>query len=225
MSEISKYEAYKKKMQGLCDEHNLIFKFTKNTYPVTLTIKPTDPDDAQLTLLPDMNDKEISPDAFLMFEFKDGDITYKTSKEFVISETLFNKIKNLFKNMHSCWMQHFFRDIIERELLAPGAMPEIDESDADDKDIALPEGAEPIEEFVDDIPDDYITEAKQIVRMENKASTSLLMRRLNVDEEKAEKIMEALEIMGVVGPYNDGESREVLPYDEPDDSEDGADNE
>ena len=225
MSEISKYEAYKKKMQGLCDEHNLIFKFTKNTYPVTLTIKPTDPDDAQLTLLPDMNEKEISPDAFLMFEFKDGDITYKTSKEFVISETLFNKIKNLFKNMHSCWMQHFFRDIIERELLAPGAMPEIDESDADDTDIALPEGAEPIEEFVDDIPDDYITEAKQIVRMENKASTSLLMRRLNVDEEKAEQIMEALEIMGVVGPYNDGESREVLPYDEPDDSEDGDDNE
>jgi len=51
------------------------------------------------------------------------------------------------------------------------------------------------------------------------------MRRLNVDEEKAEQIMEALEIMGVVGPYNDGESREVLPYDEPDDSKDGADNE
>ena len=225
MSEISKYEAYKKKLQGLCDEHNLIFKFQKNIYPVTLTIKPTETDDAQLTLLPDMNEKEISPDAFLMFEFKDGDITYKTSKEFVISETLFNKIKNLFKNMHSCWMQHFFRDVIERELLAPGAMPEIDESDADDTDIALPEGAEPIEEFVDDIPDDYITEAKQIVRMENKASSSLLMRRLNVDEEKAEQIMEALEIMGVVGPYNNGESREVLPYDEPDDSEDGVDNE
>ena len=117
MSEISNYEAYKKKMQGLCDEHNLIFKFEKSKYPVTLTIKPTETDDAQLTLLPDMNEKEISPDAFLMFEFKDGAITYKTSKEFVISETLFNKIKNLFKNMHSCWMQHFFRNIIERELL------------------------------------------------------------------------------------------------------------
>ena len=29
MSEISKYEAYKKKLQGLCDEHNLIFKFQR----------------------------------------------------------------------------------------------------------------------------------------------------------------------------------------------------
>lgn len=223
MSEISKYEAYKKKLQGLCDEHNLIFKFTKNTYPVTLTIKPADVGDEQLTLLPNMDEKEIAPDAFLMFESKDGDITYKTSKEFVISETLFNKIKNLFKNMHSCWMQHFFRDIIERALLAPGAMPEIDEDDADDTDIAIPEDAEMLEEYEDD---DYITQAKQIVRMENKASTSLLMRRLNVNEEKAEQIMESLEIMGVVGPYNDGESREVLPFDEPDeDIEDGADNE
>ena len=44
-------------------------------------------------------------------------------------------------------------------------------------------------------------------------------------KEKAEQIMAALEIMGVVGPYNEGESREVLPFDEPDDSEDGADNE
>ena len=60
--------------------------------------------------------------------------------------------------------------------------------------------------------------------MENKASTSLLQRRMNVDEEKAEAIMEQLEILGVVGPYNEGESREVLPYDEPED-DDGIDTE
>ena len=66
----------------------------------------------------------------------------------------------------------------------------------------------------------------RIVRMENKASTSLLQRRMNIGIEKAEKIMEALEILGVVGPYNDSEPREVLPYDEPDDEiEEGADNE
>ena len=232
MSEISNYEAYKKKMQGLCDEHNLIFKFEKSKYPVTLTIKPTETDDAQLTLLPDMNEKEISPDAFLMFEFKDGAITYKTSKEFVISETLFNKIKNLFKNMHSCWMQHFFRNIIERELLQPGEMPEIDEDDADDTDFKMPEGAERIGEMFDDmegeigVPDEDITEATRIVRMENKASTSLLQRRMNINIEQAEKIMEELEILGIVGPYNESGPREVLPYDEPDDEiEEGADNE
>lgn len=219
MSEISNYEAYKKKLQGLCEEHDLVFNFKRNTYPVTLTIKPAEDNNMQLSLPGFEDTQETSPDAFLMFEFKDGAIVYKTSKEFVISEALFNKIKNLFKNMHSCWLQHFFRNVIERELLSAGAMPEIDEDDADDTDILLPEGAEPLEEFMDK---DYISEAKQIVRMENKASTSLLMRRLNVSEEKAEQIMDALDIMGVIGPYNGGEARVVLPYDEPeDDFEDG----
>lgn len=57
MSEISNYEAYKKKLQGLCDEHELTFKFQKNTYPVTLTIRPTEVEDAQLSFMPDMNEK------------------------------------------------------------------------------------------------------------------------------------------------------------------------
>lgn len=40
MSEISMYEAQKKKLQGLCDEHDLIYRFVKDRYPITLTIKP-----------------------------------------------------------------------------------------------------------------------------------------------------------------------------------------
>lgn len=30
MSEISMYEAQKKKMQGLCDEHDLVYRFEKD---------------------------------------------------------------------------------------------------------------------------------------------------------------------------------------------------
>lgn len=33
MSEISNYEAQKKKLQGLCDEHNFTFRFFKDRYP------------------------------------------------------------------------------------------------------------------------------------------------------------------------------------------------
>lgn len=32
MSEISMYEAQKKKMQGLCDEHDLVYRFEKDRY-------------------------------------------------------------------------------------------------------------------------------------------------------------------------------------------------
>lgn len=34
MSEISMYEAQKKKMQGLCDEHDLVYRFEKDRYPI-----------------------------------------------------------------------------------------------------------------------------------------------------------------------------------------------
>ena len=37
MSEISKYEAYKKKLDGICNENDLVFRFVNNTYPITLT--------------------------------------------------------------------------------------------------------------------------------------------------------------------------------------------
>ena len=37
MSEISKYEAYKKKLQGVCDENDLVFRFRCDRYPITLT--------------------------------------------------------------------------------------------------------------------------------------------------------------------------------------------
>ena len=60
----------------------------------------------------------------------------------------------------------------------------------------------------------------KIVRAENKATVSLLQRRLNVGFRKASQIMEKLEDLGVVGEYNGPNSREVLPYDVPDDKED-----
>ena len=43
MSEISMYEAQKKKMQGLCDEHDLVYRFEKDRYPIIFTIKPAAP--------------------------------------------------------------------------------------------------------------------------------------------------------------------------------------
>lgn len=224
MNEVGKYEVYKKKLQGICEENNLLYKFEKSKYPITLTIKPIDGMQNQLTLFGE-DEQETSPDAYIRFRYIDGDVDITTSETFTIGDALFTKLKNLFKKMYFCWVQHFFRNVIERTLISPEALPEIDEDDANDTDIQLPDEAEMLEEFEVDLSEE-LKEATHIVRMENKASTSLLQRRMNIDEEKAEAIMEQLEILGVVGPYNDGESREVLPYDEPDDdSEDGVDNE
>lgn len=240
MSEISMYDAYKKKLQNICDENNLVYRFRRDTYPITLTIKPCGGMDAQMTML-EMAEEDgyISPDASIVFVYKDGVIQYKTSEQFTISDALFSKIKNLFKNLHYCWLQYFFRNIIERNILSKGAMPAIDESDACDDD--FPEEAEALEEFEDcededetddsddtedsedsesdDTMDEMLSDAIKLVRAENKASVSLLQRRLNIGYAKAAWLMDALEDAGVVGPFNGSNPREVLPCDEPDDDE------
>ena len=51
----------------------------------------------------------------------------------------------------------------------------------------------------------------------------LLQRRMSVGHAKAARLIDALEELGVVGPYNGSDGREVLPTDEPDDTEGGED--
>lgn len=253
MSEISMYEAQKKKMEGLCNEHELTFRFQKDTYPMIFTVKSTGGIGAQMSMLENVEEVGYrSPDASMTWIFEDGNLQTKvTGGTFTISKTLRTKIENILIKMITYWQQYFFRDVIERGALKEGMKPEIDESDADDTDIVsegeVPKGAEPLEDFEDDtegedLPDDEtdelpdtededpgsddgealggvtaeeITQAISIIRMENKASVSLLQRRMNIGYAKAAKIIDALEEQGVVGPYNGSAPREVLPFDEP----------
>ncbi len=245
MSEISMYEAQKKKMQGLCDEHNLVYRFIKDKYPITFTIQPIQGVEAQMTMLENVEEVGYtSPDASMTWIFEDGLLSTKVQGgTFSISKTLRTKMENILLKMISYWQQYFFRDVIERGALKSGTMPAIDEDDADDTDEVpsreLPDESEPLGELdddsdlpdtdeVDDSDDDTgdvpidpespdVREAIRIVRMENKASTSLLQRRMNVGFAYAARLMDTLEDLGVVGPYQGSAPREVLPADVPDD--------
>ncbi len=224
MSEITLYEAQKKKLQGLCDEHELSFRFRKDSYPITLTISPLQGMDAQMSMLENVEEVGYrSPDSTMTWIFEDGNLTTKVSGgTFTISKVLRTKIESVLLKMISYWQQYFFRDVIEKDALRKGMMPVINEDEAND----LPDGAEPLEEdeVEDDGGPDEISEdnpdikaAIAIVRAENKATTSLLQRRMSIGYAKAARIMDALEELGVVGPYQGGEPREVLPADEPED--------
>lgn len=224
MSEITLYEAQKKKLQGLCDEHELSFRFRKDSYPITLTISPLQGMDAQMSMLENVEEVGYrSPDSTMTWIFEDGNLTTKVSGgTFTISKVLRTKIESVLLKMISYWQQYFFRDVIEKDALRKGMMPVINEDEAND----LPDGAEPLEEdeVEDDGGPDEISEdnpdikaAIAIVRAENKATTSLLQRRMGIGYAKAARIMDALEELGVVGPYQGGEPREVLPADEPED--------
>ena len=67
------------------------------------------------------------------------------------------------------------------------------------------------------LEDPDIKEAVRIVRAENAASASLLQRQMSIGYAKAAWLLDQLEELGVVGPFNGSQPREVLPYDEPDD--------
>jgi hypothetical protein len=117
MREIDKYGVLKEKLQGICDEHSLTYSIQNQKYPFLMIIKPLGGIDAQQTMMEGMENPGdtgyISPDASLVFAYRDGDLSYKISETWTISESLFNKLKNLFKKMHFMWMQHFFRDVME----------------------------------------------------------------------------------------------------------------
>ena len=224
MSEITLYEAQKKKLQGLCEEHELTYRFRKDTYPITLTISPLQGVEAQMTMLEESEETGYrSPESSMTWIFEDGNLTTRVSGgTFTISKVLRTKIESVLLKMISFWQQYFFRDVIEKDALRKGMMPVINEAEANDP----PDGAEPLEEYEtedDGGPEDISTEdpdiqaAIEIVRAENKATTALLQRRMSIGYAKAARIMDALEELGIVGPFNGGEPREVLPADEPED--------
>ena len=103
MREIDKYGVLKEKLQGICDEHNLVFTIHSHGYPFRMTIKPVGGMDAQQTMMEDMeapgDTGYISPDASLVFVYRDGELSYKISETWTISATLFNKLKNLFMKL------------------------------------------------------------------------------------------------------------------------------
>ena len=203
MSEISKYEAQKKKLDGLCEEHDLTYRFNHYQYPITLTIRPLQGVEEQLSMLE------------MVIYRKDGELATKINGTFTISEALRNKFKNIYLKLSDFWLQYFFRDLIERNAFR--SMPVIDEDEAEDdeEDPEDPDEEDEIDDSGADPDEELVNAATILVRSENKATVAMLQRRLKLGYSKAARLMDVLEMNGVVGPYKGAEPREVLPTDEP----------
>lgn len=135
MNEMDKLGVLEKKLGGVCDKNDLIYKFRYDHYPITLTIRPAGGMDNQMSMLESTEADEgnyTSPDAYIMFAFKDGDLIYRTSKTFTIPDSLFAKVKNLFKKMHALYCQYVHRMDVENKVKLPDiVVPEDDEDIAE----------------------------------------------------------------------------------------------
>ena len=144
-AEVIMFDAQVKKLQGLCDEHDLVFKLEKEEYPIRLTISQVKKQYEQGTLMPDMKKDEdkSDPDSKMVMVFKDGHIcTRFEDGTFVITDVLQTKIKNIFVKIVAYWQQFFFRNVIENKALKKNFMPVM--PDVED---ALAEEGEPIEDM------------------------------------------------------------------------------
>ena len=159
MNESAKLEAYKKKLEGICDANDLQYRLSMDTYPISMTISPVGGMDAQIMMLEmaDENTPCNSVDAKLVFTMRDGDLTYRMSERFTISDNLFSKLRNLFRNIHRTYLQMFHRDVIERGLLSVPYVPSNPDTDSNERE------DEPLEEYepeetpdVPDFPDDLM---------------------------------------------------------------------
>ena len=239
MNELAKFQGYQKKLEGVCNANGLVASFKCRSYPISLTITACSGVGEQLDILANADDgRMMSTEAKLVFTMEDGDVSFQFCEDINIGDNLFTKLRNLFKNMVRCWEGHFFREVMERELIKASRMPtpsdsaaaleggeDIDynedyDEDPDDGeefpdlsvlDDAPPEdGSEDPKEELDERLEALYEQAVEILKETGTASTSLLQRRLKISYSDAGKLMDALEARGVVGPYNGSGPREVI---------------
>ena len=144
-AEVIMYDAQVKKLQGICDEHDLVFKLEKEQYPIRLTISQVQKQYEQGTLRPDMkkDEEKSDPDSKMVMVFKDGHIcTRFEDGTFVITDVLQTKIKNIFLKIVAYWQQFFFRNVIVNNALKKNFMPVMP-----DVEEALREEGEAVEDF------------------------------------------------------------------------------
>lgn len=231
-TEADKYEGFRQKLENICDENGLLYTFSTEGYPITLTISPQQGIGAQISMLEMAEDKPFnSPDARIQFFMEDGDLIIKTSERFTLSEALFTKLKNLFLKMHFSFLQMFHRDVTEKDLLRTPYTPakggvsnekfaeKLEEAEEDE------EGADSdAPDFPDDLldapPESGVTRSAWLlkasakyVRETGKCVLSDIQKKFTLGYAEAARLISALADLGVVGEPTEGGGREVLPFD------------
>ena len=126
--EQSKFDAQKNKLQGICEEHDLVYSLNVEQYPIVLTISKATKQYEQQSLIPEEKPEKpaIDPDAKIVWIFKETKLFMKVEGgTFTIGKELRMKIENIFLKLVNYWNQYYFRDTQEKNMLKKGKYPEI----------------------------------------------------------------------------------------------------
>jgi len=155
--EQSKFDAQKNKLQGICEEHDLVYSLNVEQYPIVLTISKATKQYEQQSLIPEETPEkpDIDQDAKIIWIFKETKLFMKVEGgTFTIGKELRMKIENIFLKLVNYWNQYYFRDTQEKNMLKKGKYPEIPEDDETQPTVAAPDEEEQDEEFEDDSEDE-----------------------------------------------------------------------
>lgn len=213
MSEYTKYGELKKRLEGICEENNLVYSLNKSGWPVTLTIRPAGGLDAQLSMLEEAEDEGfIDQDAFLRFTYVNGELQYKMDKKLTISDALFNKLKNLYKKLYFFWLQHLVRRVVELNLLSADELAlAADKSETDTDEVYEAVAGETSDGEFSRFNEELIDDATEFLRGGGSATIAALQKEFTLTYAVGAALMDELEAAGVVGPFSGSAPREVLP--------------
>lgn len=132
MSYFTKYDEQEKKLDALLAKNELLYRFSTQSYPITLTVFPNITPDAQMAMFEQSTDGVSSQDARLVFQFFVGEIGVRVYGRLVISDELMDKIKNQAKKMRDLWLQADFAARAEQAGYAKKPTDSVEDDDEDE---------------------------------------------------------------------------------------------
>lgn len=114
MKAYSEFNNLSSKLDDLLGKHYLTYDFDSSKYPIVLTIRPNNSQDAQMELY--TQDRETcSADAALKYRFHIDGIEIKIIGRLLLADEVMNKIKSLAKKMVAAYLFGYFAERRERE--------------------------------------------------------------------------------------------------------------
>lgn len=121
MNKVDSFRKINVKLKEICESQKFEFVINFNNLPFMLTIKPKI-DKNQIKM--EGIDESIDPDCSFSFMFCDGAISYSIENEFVMSDVMVSKYKNLFKKMCFLFLEIFYEKEVE-EPIEPNSLAEL----------------------------------------------------------------------------------------------------